>query len=255
MAKYQWNLRDGLDALVGTGGIAITCAFSPLLKSWYHTWGTTSTETVRTLPGDDLVPSPAIVATRAITILAAPSYIWPLLLQLGLRRGGWYSYDALEAIAGAADFTEGHSSRRIVPELQDLKIGDRIWMHDRILPLTVTAMEPERFLVFLTRVDIRTKSYFELDNGLPERFVNSSWAFFLESPEKETTRLLVRSRLDYSPNLINDIAWRVFTDPISFIMERKMLLTLKRIAETSQKMEPGGFEPPTSCLQSRRSPE
>ena len=241
MADKWKNIGEGMGGALVIAGSLLT----PFLRNQRVKWGAATDEINGTLPGDDLIPHPKWQYTNAITVNAPTTDVWPWLVQIGQGRGGWYSYDALEAIAGAANFTEGHSARCILPELQDLKIGDRIWMHDRILPLTVAAMEPERFLVFLTRVDIRTKSYFELDDGLPEHYVNSSWTFFLESPETETTRLLVRSRLDYSPNLVNDIAWRVFTDPISFIMERKMLLTLKRIAETSQKVEPGGFEPPT----------
>ena len=107
-------------------------------------------------------------------------------------------------------------------------------MHDRILPLTVVALEPERALVFLTRVNIQTKAYFELGDKMPEQYVNRSWVFFLDCADRKTTRLIVRSRLDYNPNILNKIAWRIFTDPISFVMERKMLLNIKRIVEASE---------------------
>jgi hypothetical protein len=234
VARYKLTLKDILEGKAGAGLIVSTFAFSPLLKSWYRRWGATDDEVKGELPGDDLVPHPQSIATRAVTVRAPAYRVWPLLLQIGLRRGGWYSYDLLEAIAGAADFFGGHSARRIIPELQDLKVGDKIWMHDRIMPLTVVALEPERALVFLTRVNIHTKSYFELGDGMPEQYVNSSWVFFLDCPDKKNTRLIVRSRLDYTPGILNKIAWRIFTDPISFIMERKMLLNIKRIAETHE---------------------
>ena len=231
MAGYRPNLKDVVEATAGAAFIAATVACSPLLTSWYRGWGATDAEVRRYLPGDDLVPRPKCIATRGVTIEAPASRVWPLLLQFGLKRGGWYSYDLLEAISGAVDFIDGRSTNRIIPELQGLKVGDKIWMHDRIMPLTVDAMEPERALVFLTRVDIDTGAFFEPGESMPERYVNSSWVFFLDSAGTGTTRLLVRSRLDYNPHPMNTIAWRVFTDPISFVMERKMLLTLKKIAE------------------------
>ena len=105
-------------------------------------------------------------------------------------------------------------------------------MHPRIMPLTVSVLEPERALIFHTRADLETKAFFELSKKMPAQYVNSHWVFFLEKSGKEATRLLVRSRLDYGPaNLVNTIAWRVFTDPISFVMERRMLLNIKKRAE------------------------
>lgn len=234
MAKYKFNPVDLVEVIEGAALIAFAVTLSPLLNSWYRGWGADNCELNSKIPGDDLVPHPRMISTRAITIQAPASRVWPLLMQLGLKRGGWYSYDLLEAVAGAADFVDGHSARRIIPELQELKIGDKIWMHPRIMPLTVTAIEHERFLVFLTRVDIQNNSYFEIGDSMPEQYVNSSWAFVLNNIGDKSTRLVVRSRLDYNPNAMNTLAWRVFTDPISFVMERKMLYNIKRISESSQ---------------------
>jgi hypothetical protein len=234
MAKYKFNLVDFVEGIEGSALIAFTTTLSPFLKYWYRGWGATDSELASKIPGDELVPNPKMISTRAITIQAPDSQVWPLLMQFGLKRGGWYSYDLLEAIGGAANFVEGHSARRIIPELQEIYIGDKIWMHPRIMPLTVTAIEPKRSLVFLTRVNLQSKSYFELGNHMPEQYVNSSWVFALNNSSNNSLRLIVRSRLDYNPNFINTVAWRVFTDPISFVMERKMLLNIKRIAESSE---------------------
>jgi hypothetical protein len=231
MAKKRLGITAFFEGVAGAAFIVLVLLFSPLLKGWYRGWGATPAEVKKKLPGDELVPHPRMQSTRAITIQAPPAAVWPWLLQFGLKRGGWYSYDFLEAMAGAAGFVDGHSTWRIIPELQDLKVGDKVWMHPRILPLTVAAMEPERTLVFHTRLDLETKAFFELGEKMPAQYVNSNWVFFLEKSAK-TTRLLVRSRLDYGPsNLINTIAWRVFTDPISFVMERRMLLGIKQRAE------------------------
>jgi hypothetical protein len=235
MARENLGITAIAEGIVGAALIIAVGTLSPFLKGWYRRWGATSAEAERRLPGDELVPRPKMKATRAITIQAPPAAVWPWLLQFGLKRGGWYSYDFLEAMSGAAGFIDGHSTWRIIPELQKLKVGDRIWMHPRIMPLTVSALEPERALVFHTRIDLETKAFFELGEEMPARYVNSNWVFFLERSGKKTTRLLVRSRLDYNPNPMNTIAWRVFTDPISFVMERRMLLGIKQRAEALAK--------------------
>ncbi|MGQ9677011.1 MAG: hypothetical protein ACUVX1_15225 [Chloroflexota bacterium] len=45
------------------------------------------------LPGEHLVPTPTLEATRAITIKAPAEEVWPWLVQIGQGRGGFYSYD------------------------------------------------------------------------------------------------------------------------------------------------------------------
>ena len=70
MAKYKLNLKDVLEGIAGAGFIASTFAFSPLLKSWYRKWGATDAEVRGNLPGDDLVPNPKMISTRAMTIRA-----------------------------------------------------------------------------------------------------------------------------------------------------------------------------------------
>jgi hypothetical protein len=231
MAKPKLGVNAFFEGVASAAFIAVVFLFSPLLQRWYRGWGATPAEAKKKIPGDELVPHPKMQATRALTIQAPPAAVWPWLLQFGLGRGGWYSYDFLEAMAGAAGFVDGHSTWRIIPELQKLKVGDKIWMHPRILPLTVAVLEPEKALVFHTRVDLETKAFFELGDKMPAHYVNSNWVFFLEKSGKKATRLLVRSRLDYNPSPMNTVAWRVFTDPISFVMERRMLLGIKKRAE------------------------
>ena len=53
-----------------------------LLWPWISRWGATNEEVQQTLPGDDLIPDPALVTTKAISIQARPEAIWPWLVQL-----------------------------------------------------------------------------------------------------------------------------------------------------------------------------
>lgn len=57
----------------GLGVLAVVA----LLRRRYLRWGATNEEVAMTLPGDDLVGHADLVATRAITISAAASDIWP----------------------------------------------------------------------------------------------------------------------------------------------------------------------------------
>lgn len=55
-------------------------------------WGATHDQVMRAMPGDDIQRQPVFTANRAITISARPEEIWPWLMQMGHRCGGWYGY-------------------------------------------------------------------------------------------------------------------------------------------------------------------
>ena len=99
-------------AIIGTtAGIGI----SRTVRTW-RTWGIDPLEANKPLAGDELVPVPSAVETRAITIDAPPAAVWPWLVQMGYGRGGWYSYDQLDM--------RGTSATKILPEYQAIAVGD-----------------------------------------------------------------------------------------------------------------------------------
>ena len=110
------------------GGLAVTLgiflAFAGVyvwvVKPWHMRWGATDDEVARAMPGDDLIPD-AGSATRAISIDATPGDVWPWLVQIGYGKAGWYSYDWIDN-----DFES--SAHQILPEYQDLAVGDKILM-------------------------------------------------------------------------------------------------------------------------------
>jgi hypothetical protein len=59
-------------------------------------WGATDVEIDRAMPGDGIVDRPVFVATRAMTVAAAPEDVWPWIVQIGHTRAGWYSYDVVD---------------------------------------------------------------------------------------------------------------------------------------------------------------
>jgi hypothetical protein len=106
-------------AVAGLGGLAAV-AYTVLLRNRCLTWGATSQEANRAMPGDELLKDADIVATRAVSIDAPPSAVWPWLVQMGSGRGGAYTYDWIENLFGLGM----HSADRVLPEFQDVQVGD-----------------------------------------------------------------------------------------------------------------------------------
>ena len=71
-------------------------------------------------PATNCCPTAGIVSTRAITIDAPPAAVWPWLVQMGSGRGGAYTYDWIENLFGL----DMHSADEILPQFQDLEVGD-----------------------------------------------------------------------------------------------------------------------------------
>lgn len=217
-AWFDWTLDEvepGADVDAVFQRVAAAARADRRHGPGFRSWGTTDDEATQVLPGDDLRPNPWLQSTRALTIDAPPEAVWPWLLQIGDRKAGWYSYDWVERSVGCR-YVDGHSSTRVVPELQDLQVGDPVWFAPRV-SIPVTSLEPNRHLV-----------------------IGSSWAFVLEPLPEGRTRLIVRTRggwmhewLADHPALrpIGDVVDHVVGEPLHFAMERKMMLGIKERAE------------------------
>jgi hypothetical protein len=140
-------------------------------------WGATPEELSRPLPGDDLVTAPSLHATRAVTIAARPEAIWPWIIQIGYDRAGFYGYDLIENLGSRRGI---RSAAKIVPDLQRLAVGDRVYM-SRIAYLVVQSMTPNRFLVWA-------------DAANPP---HGAFTFGLFPLDETHTRLVIRARLRY----------------------------------------------------------
>src|SRR6266540_2562897 len=57
-----------------------------VVRPWQLRWGATDEERDATLAGDDLIPNPDLIATRAITVHATADQVWPWIAQLGQGR-------------------------------------------------------------------------------------------------------------------------------------------------------------------------
>ncbi len=146
------------------------------VRPWMATWGTEGDEASRPFAGDEHVPEPMLQATRAVTIDAPPEEVWPWLVQMGLDRGGFYSFDRLD--------NEGRpSATTIIPELQDLQEGDEILL-ERRAAARVTHLDPPRAMVWALLGA-------EVELGLT---ASMSMAYILEPLARRPTRLLSRVR-------------------------------------------------------------
>jgi len=182
------------------------------LKPWMDRWGSRPEEISMALPGDELLLEPAGVYTRSITIHASPQQIFAWLVQIGAEKGGWYSYTLLENMVGC----KITNSDRIHPEWQLLKPGDKVKMcpgESGPPAYTVAQITPDQTMVMGHK-----------ENG---KWVNV-WMFNLVPQSDGTTRLISRTR-----TMAVEGFWRIF-HPITFVMERGMLMGIRQRAEASQ---------------------
>jgi hypothetical protein len=61
-----------------------------------------------------------------------------------------------------------------------------------------------------------------------------SWGFVLKPIDADHTRLISRLRSGPPPSIGARIAGAAFWEPAHFVMERKMLLTIKRLSERTR---------------------
>jgi hypothetical protein len=222
----------GIGIAAGVAGFV----YAIVIRPWQLRRGATDAEVRRSLPGDDLVPDPKCGYTQAITIKASVSEVWPWLVQIGYKRAGWYSHDWLHRLMGIAGSVDDErvSAKRIIPELQDLTVGDVV----EIAPgmgYVVAGMEPEQALILQSRVDTGTWESLASSDPLPEKYLCSSWVWVLEEIDERTTRLIVRVRSDYNPGLLSRLSAGIPNELGSLVMQPKTLRVLKRRAERSTK--------------------
>ena len=219
---HRRSRGEGLRAVEGAVAIAATVPASPLVRARYNRWGATPEEAGAPMPGDELVPEPAMMSTRAVTIDAPPTAVWPWLAQMGHGRGGLYSYDALENLVGL----DIHSADEILPQHQHLSVGDIVRLGKPGSPsFGVVALDPGCSLV-LVSVDPAT------GEPVPTPVLDgagATWQWVLRGVnDGRATRLISRQRNTHPPS--QRVIWRL-VEPVGFVMERRMLLGIQQRAE------------------------
>ncbi len=179
----------------------------------HRTWGSSPDELTMPLPGDAETRDRALEVQHAVTIDAPAEDVWVWLVQLGQDRGGFYSYDWLERALGLGI----RNATEVRPEWQTLQSGDVI----RATPpsylggllgevaWTVSDLTPERALV-----------------------LDQRGSFVLQPITEERTRFIIRSKMGTRDRSIWASAASLLGFQLPhFIMQRRMMLTIKALAE------------------------
>ncbi len=200
---------------IGLSGVAALTIYRWVLRPRILGWGASKQEVTSPMLGDELLPNPVTVTTRAIQINAPVEKVWPWLAQIGQGRGGFYSYDWLENIFGM----DIQNADRLLPEHQNLAVGDLVpfWQGSGV---AVREIDPPHLLVLGGSFDSTSTE------------VGGTWTFLLRPLDAATSRLIVRTRIaEFSPPWLSHIFSFALLEPAHFIMERRMLLGIKDRSE------------------------
>ena len=201
------GLVSWLQPAILVWGLTIVCLGVLNYRRWHLGWGATAAESAAAMPGDSLISKPHFAPTRAITIGASPSAVWPWIVQMGYGRAGWYSYDWLDNVGQ-------RSATAILPQYQHPKIGDSV-------PMTGRENDETAFRVRSVTPGV------ELLWAKPD----ATWAWLLRPTAEGGTRLVTRVRARYAgPAALLSIMLMEIGD---FPMMRRCLLGIKLRAETA----------------------
>jgi len=194
------------------GAVFLSGFYFLIVRPWHTRWNCTGEDVSRVIAGDELVPHPTFITNRGISIQAKPDSIWPWLVQLGEGRGGFYSYDWIDHLLGF----DINSADRILPQFQSppqpggiIPRGMYIW-----------AVKNDQYLVL----------------GTPPSFAGfqTTWALALFPQTDGSTKLISRLRIHYDRWSLPNLLIAAVLDPGQFIMEQKMLRTLKTLVERKE---------------------
>jgi hypothetical protein len=208
-------VRGRLVAL-GLGAAVAGTVYLRWVRPWELRWGADEDEVAMRAPGDELVESPNLVATRAITVDAPSESVWPWLVQIGTGRAGWYSYDRLD--------NKGRPSAwEIIPEFQHMEVGDVVAMSEQKgepYGPSVLALDPPHSMLWG-------------DVDEPQGF---TWLWLLRDVGHGQTRLISRIRCRLSRRDPVFALMMEFADPI---MMRRTLLNIRERAEVLARQQAG----------------
>jgi hypothetical protein len=224
LRRDDW--RDIGEGVAGAARMAFAMV-TPFLRHRRARWGLDRPTAVRPLPGDDLVPSPRWSWTHGIDIDAPPAVVWPWVAQIGADRGGFYSYQWLENLAGC----RLRNAEAVHPEWE-LGAGEALVLHPAVPPLPIAALDRGRYLVAHAPAPPDAKA-----GGRP--WVEASWLFLVEPSGPGRSRLVSRYRAACSADLPTRLAFGpALVEPFGSEMDRRMLLGVKTRAERGHPTVP-----------------
>jgi hypothetical protein len=206
-------------ALEGAALMVGHAVATPVIGRRRLRWGTVGTEATDPLPGDHFVPDPKWSYTLAVPVGAPPEAVWPWIAQIGQGRGGFYTYQTLENAAGCKIV----NTTTILPEHQHPEVGDEVFLHPDAPPMRLEIADPPNALVLLGS---------PAEVGDEQSWGISTWQFIVNPRPDGSSRFLTRGRYDYASDWKSRLAFGRFPiEVISYVMSRKMMLEIRRLAE------------------------
>jgi hypothetical protein len=216
-----------------------------------HT-GVSDAEAFGSLPGDEFIAHPMVEWTRGVTVHAAPDRVWPWLAQMGYGRGGWYTPQWVDLVANRWVFGVRHpfpaSAARLLPQYQHVAVGDLICDGPNYASyFRVLRVDPGHALVYRSiRHPLRGSPIDVTDPASPQRaeqqlreagtYFDFTWALVLNELPGQRTRLLVRTRANYSPR-----AFRFLTLPLGLFDATYGVAQLRAIARRAENPQLAGM--------------
>jgi hypothetical protein len=233
VAVLKWSAIGigSLIALTVIGSVVVP----PLTRSFTDRWGATDAEVAEVLPGDAWVKDARQSATRAITIGAPAGLVNQLVRQQGYKRAGWHGWDWFYNATGSGDFVDGNFSTGVVPELQSITVGDKVFINKMVSYTVAIDDRPEVFALY-SGSDANGRS---LDASESAKAVqaSTSWVWVARSEGPNTTRLILRIRGDMRGQG-GFVAW-LFDNPLDFGGALFANKTLHGIKDTAESLAAG----------------
>lgn len=191
----------------------------------------------RRLPGDDLLApgDPHVRLQEEIEIDAPRDVVWPVIAQLGQRKGGFYALSWLERLFTFHIFNTFDE----VDEWQRVEPGDFLFYHQSGIGSQIVDVEPGRY--FTSVSDTRNPPTHQGGMALKPPFGITdfawTWVFYLEDLPGGRTRFINRCDSTWQPwdkPLPKALTFVILGSP-SVFMVRKMLNKVKQVAEGRQR--------------------
>lgn len=214
------SVRRVLVALAAAPLVSLAVSAATVMALGAHRRAGVSREQAEAaLPSDALLPDAVVQNDRACLIHATPAQVWPWIAQLGQNKAGFYSFEAMENLAGC----QISGATRIHPEWQQVEIGDPLALHPQI-QLRLAQVEPQEMLA---ATNVGTPMF-------EQTAVGFTWAFHLQqvndpSSAMPLTRLHVRER--FGPRNRCERAIVELTSLVSGLMTWRMLTRIAALTE------------------------
>ena len=198
----------------------------------------TDEESRRPMPGDSLMPRPDYSRTRAVTIKAPPSIIWPWVERAGHGDFNFAKAAYVRDPVGGSVYARTRfpvSGNEAVPESgPGFKPGDKVSLNPA-MNVYVSEVEPLRLLVLFGATDKATGHGMPFGGPLPEQYFAMSLALSIEEKQDGFSRLVLRSRNGYGRNVVVNPLTRMMAVPAYTLAEKAILQGIKKKAEEAAK--------------------